>query len=258
MDLHSFDEHCLELLNETPKVISRHCFRSAINHLKRAEKLFDIDSSMAAFRCYTAEEEAATGLMHCLKERGYLNAEQLKPKDHFHKNAFIPYFSILCQFIEDSFRAYGVEIDLLVKKTADGSRHIALEVQMISDGGAVKLIPDPPFNFSFVHEGKRFSYKKQIDKFKEAKDVKGKMEAYLRQEANKRNLLLYASAQGFPSEMKVTPKFFPAYQSRVMAMVRTYLMIQPYKELQPFVQDSLDAFLMMISSLKMDDVHESV
>ncbi|MCE9569066.1 MAG: hypothetical protein K8R10_03495 [Rhodocyclales bacterium] len=256
MDLHSFDVHCLELLEKSPNKISRHCFRSAINHLQRAEKLFDIDNPMAAFRCYTAEEEAASGLMHCLKEGGYLNSSELKPQYHLHKSALIPFFSILCQFIEDSFRQYGIEIDLLMRES-NARKYIALEVAMASSIGPVKFAPHPPFNFSFVHEGKSISYRQQIDKFVESKDAR-EIKDCLRQEANKRNKVLYATPQGFLASIEITPKFLPAYWRRVMAMLRAYLMIEPYKEPQPFVQDSLNAFLAMVISLKQEDLHEAV
>lgn len=128
---------------------------------------------------------------------------------------------------------------------------------MLSSAGPVRLIPEPPFNFAFVHEGKRFSYKQQIDKFVKARDAKEIREC-LRKEANKRNQLLYATPKGFPSQIEITAKFFPAYWRRVMAMLRAYLMIEPYKEPQPFVQDSLDAFLAMVISLKQEDLHEKV
>jgi len=98
LDLTSFDQSCFELLEALPRTQSRASMRSAINHLRRAEVLFPIDRPMAAFRCYTAEEEAASGLMHCLKERRYANAERLNPRNHIQKNAVIPFFSILRSF----------------------------------------------------------------------------------------------------------------------------------------------------------------
>lgn len=97
LKLSDFDCKCIELLEALPNRHSKHCFRSAINHLERAEKLLLIDSSMAVFRCFTAEEEAASGLMYCLKDRGYSNAEKLKQQDHVQKNAVIQFFNILCQ-----------------------------------------------------------------------------------------------------------------------------------------------------------------
>ena len=165
-------------------------------------------------------------------------------------------FSILCQFIEDSFKQYGIEIDLLIRES-DARKYVALEVAMASSIGPVKFVPEPPFNFSFIYEGKSFSYRQQIDKFVKSKDAK-EIKDCLRQEANKRNEVLYATPRGFPFSIEITPKFFPAYWRRVMAMLRAYLMIEPYKERQPFVQDSLNAFLAMVISFKLEDLHETV
>ncbi len=112
MELQDFDKKCLELLEQIPNKQSKHCFRSAMNHLERAETLFPIDRSMAVFRCFTAEEEAASGLMYCLKDKRYKNAEKLNPRNHVQKNAVIQFFSILCQFVEDRFRGFGIDMYL--------------------------------------------------------------------------------------------------------------------------------------------------
>lgn len=256
MKLTNFDQECLALLEKCPDRFSKHCFRSAINHLNRAEKLFDIDSSMAVFRCITAEEEAATGLIYCLKECNYANADYLKPKNHIHKGAVIPYFGILCQFIEDSFRQYGIEIDLCLKDV-NGHIQLKLEVLMALNNSLTQFIPEPPLNFAFAYEGKRFSYKKQIDSLVKSKGGV-EIRKYLQDQANQRNLLLYATPKGFPSEIQIPSKFLPAYQKRVIAMLRAYLLTQPYKEIQPFVQDSLDAFLAMIASLELNNLHDDV
>ena len=102
MDLTSFDQSCLELLEESPRTRSRASMRSAINHLRRAELLMSIDRPMAVFRCYTAEEEAASALIYCLKERRYVNADRLNPRNHIQKNAVIPFLSILKRFYDES------------------------------------------------------------------------------------------------------------------------------------------------------------
>ena len=78
----------------------------------------------------------------------------------------------------------------------------------------------------------------------------------LKKVANQRNLLLYANQQGFPSEVDIEDKFFPAYQKRVLTLLRTYLMIDPYQENQLFVQDALDAFLSMLKKQNFDDLHD--
>ena len=43
-----------------------------------------------------------------------------------------------------------------------------------------------------------------------------------------------------------------------MALVRAYLLVQPYQEQLSFVQDALDAFLAMLGELKENDLHEDV
>lgn len=256
MDLTSLDGHCLELLKALPKYHSKQCFRSAINHIELAEKLYPYDSSMSVFRCITAEEEAASGLIRCLQEIGYINANKLSPKNHRHKHAVIPFFKIMCQFIEDSFRQFEITNDLVIVEES-GIKKLRLVVEIQANGQPVTFIPDPPLNFAFEHEGKRLSYKNQIESLVSSKGV-ANISKHIEESANLRNLILYASSQSVPSTVKVEGKFFGAYQSRVFAMLRTYLMIIPYKEKLPFVQDSLDAVLQMLGSLEQDNIHPDI
>jgi hypothetical protein len=256
MELNSFDAHCLEMLEAIPKRHSKQCFRSAINHLKLAEYVYPHDKSMGIFRYITAEEEAASGLIRCLKEVGYDNADKLNPRKHPHKHSVIPFFRIMCQFIEDSFRQFGITNDLEVFEEG-GKKKLRLVTQMLMNEQPITFVPEPPLNFAFEHQGKRFSYKSQMEKLISSKGaatiIKHNEEA-----ANLRNLLLYASPEGCPSPVQVEEKFFAAYQSRVFAMLRAYLMIVPYKEKMPFVQDSLDAALNMMGLVKFDDIHDDV
>jgi len=76
---------------------------------------------------------------------------------------------------------------------------------------------------------------------------------HLRELANKRNLVLYAGPKGYPHDLEITEKFFPAYCARVMAMLRAYLLIQPHAEQQPYVQQSLDSFLEMLGLLTFNE-----
>lgn len=253
MEFQDFDNKCIELLATRPNRQSKHCFRSAINHLERAEILFPIDNPMAVFRCFTAEEEAASGLMYCLKDKRYKNAEKLDPRNHVHKNVVIQFFGILSQFVEDQFRRFGIEM-LLNMAENNGSRNLFLEVRMDFGKGPTTFIPTPPLNFKLLHEDKRFSYKEQIEKLVESKEAK-EIGSYLRAIANQRNMVLYASQKGFPSEIEIEDKFFPAYKKRVLALLRAYLMIDPYEENQCFVQDALDAFLAMLIKYKFEDLH---
>lgn len=258
MNINDFDKRSLELLKELPNRQSKHCFRSAINHLELAEKLFQIDSSMAVFRCITAEEEAATGLIYCLKDRGYINADKLNPRNHVHKNAFIPFLRVLCQFVEDSFKQYQIET-FLCHKIDNKKVRLKFEASMISNGQQIHFAPEPPFNFELLHEGKQFSYKPQIQKLVKSKNVKN-IKKHIEENAELRNKVLYATPKGFPAKIKIEDNFFPTYLSRVIALLRTYLLIEPYKIHQPFVQDSLNALLAMINTINPEvvNLHEHV
>jgi len=251
MELTEFDQSCIELLDMSPKKWSRACFRSAINHLRRAEAIMSIDRPMAVFRCYTAEEEAASGLMHCLMERRYPNAHRLNPRDHVHKNAVIPLFSILKKFFDESLGVHGVK-PLIQLREVDGRKQLFLALPMIVNGETLLFLPDPPLNFSVSNQAKRVSYNKHIDDYVRSRGAK-ETSKYLRDLANKRNHVLYAGANGYPGDINITEKFFPACCARVLAMLRAHLLIQPHSEHQSYVQDSLDSFLGMLRLVTFDE-----
>jgi hypothetical protein len=202
---------------------------------------------MAAFRCYTAEEEAASGLVHCLKERRYANADRLKPRNHVHKNAVIPFLTILKKFFDESLGVHGVEPEIQLREV-DGRRQLFLAVPIVVNGEIKEFLPSPPLNFSVSNQARRVSYNKHIDEYVRGRGA-SEIDDHLREIANKRNLVLYAGPNGYPADIEITDKFFPAYCARVLAIVRAYLLIQPHAEQQSYVQDSLDAFLGMLGLL---------
>jgi hypothetical protein len=72
----------------------------------------------------------------------------------------------------------------------------------------------------------------------------------LRERANFRNQILYASATGLPS---VTLNNFLREQRRAVKVnVELFLLIDPYPEHQLFVSQALRAFLKMIDELPPD------
>lgn len=210
-----------------------------------------VDCPMAAFRCYTAEEEAASALMHCLKERRYVNAERLNPKSHKQKNAVIPFLTILKKFYDESLGIHGVEPEIQLR-TLDGVKQLFLAIPITLNGQETEVLPVPPLNFSVVNEAKRFSYSEHVNDYIKSRGAQ-EVDNHLRELANKRNLLLYAGPKGYPHDLEVTDKFFPAYCARVTAMLRGYLLIQPHAEKQPYVQQSLDSFLEMLGLLTFDE-----
>jgi hypothetical protein len=224
--------------------------------LDLAQKIADIDPAMATFRAITGEEEAASGLMHCLKERGYSNAKLLDPRSHVHKNSVIPFFSILGDFHGPFFKAHNIKPIFHIKSDC-GKRRLTIGIPMVINGEPHHAYPIPPLNFGMKIEEKPPSYKKQISEYVESNGAKDIL-SHLRQEANARNEILYASDEGFPVIHQMRDGFLELRQARVFAMLRAYLFIAPYNEIQPFVQDALDAFLAMLGSLKVHDLNEEV
>ena len=254
MDFSPFDLHCRAVLDAMPKRHSRQSLRSALHHLERAAVLVDVDPAMAAFRALTAEEEAATGLMHCLKEKGYSNANLLKPKEHVQKNAISPFLDVLgmsfAQTIGIQFGAPRLVLD------GEGDlRRLMLVLPVNLNGEETWAKPIPPLNFTVTINGKTPLYRAEIERLVEAKGRKSIVE-YLKMQANQRNLLLYAGPEGYPGEVTVPDGFYDARRGRVLALLRAYLLIQPYEDKMTFVQDSLDAFLAMVGALKHTDLPE--
>ena len=242
------------MLDASPNRQSRHCLRSALSHLEKAHLLKGVDLAMAAFRALTAEEEAASAIMHCLKEHGYRNANLLKPKDHLQKNAISPFFDVLgMSFSQTLGSQFGNPI-LQLEDEGD-KRRLMIGLKIGGSDNEQIAFPIPPLNFMATVDGKPLSYRPEIERLVEIRGRKD-IVTYLREQANRRNKLLYAGSEGYPSEVELPDNFFENRQVRVLAMLRAYLLIQPYAEQLTFVQASLDAYLAMLGALKETDLHE--
>lgn len=256
MKLTEFDMKCLDLLAAMPDRHSKHCFRSALFHIEKAESLYDIDPAMAAFRAITAEEEAGSGLMHCLKERGYIGSELLKPKDHFYKNSIPPFFDVLAKFFSQIFNVLDHSPTLVIGHK-DGKERLKMALPLLVSGELIFAYPNPPLQFSVKGDGKPPTYKNQIQELVESKGTRT-IRKHLKERANMRNKILYAGPDGYPSNINVTNSFYTSRHFRVLSLIKAYLLIQPYKEKIIFVQDALSAFLYMIEQSDIQELHTDV
>lgn len=256
MELTPFDSKCRDLIEAMSRVHSRACFRNAFHHLQLAEKIKPSDPLMAAFRALTAEEEAASGLMYCLKERGYLNANLLKPKDHAYKNAVMPFLAILGMFFGEILEGKGLEPKFHLR-TFEGETRLTLMLPITVAGEEQWAYPVPPLNFGVSSDAKRLSYRRQVKAYLNAKGASDVL-SYVREQANARNRILYAGPEGYPHAIELPADFYSERLRRVVILLRAYLFIQPYQEQQPFVQSALDAFLALLGSLKAHDLHEEL
>lgn len=248
--LTDFQKKCVALMNAAPHTHATHCFRSALDHLERAEALREFDPAMACFRAITAEEEAASGVMLCLREMMYPKAEALKRTNHRHKHAVFPFLQVLKLFFEQTFAKHCTEYRLHIKKQ-DGADRLLLALNVKVNEVIQWAYPIPPLNFDAKYpntdEAPDFSY--QIDQQIKARG-KATIRAFVSEEANLRNKVLYASPSGGPAIGSLDVRFLNERRTRVLAMIYLYLLVYPYQEHQPFVSQALDAFVKLLAQLE--------
>jgi hypothetical protein len=248
--LTGFHNKCVELINAAPRTHAVNCFRSALYHLELAELLREVDPAMAIFRGITAEEEAASGVMRCMIEMGYPRSEQLNPRDHAHKHAVYPYLQVLQLFFGQTlmpdFKKYNLHV-----KEVDGVARLTLALNVKIYGQEQLAYPIPPLNFGvrYPDTDEIPDYSFQINQLVAAKG-KDTVKAFLKKEANLRNEILYAHADGYPTIPSLDIGFLVERRSRVMATIYLYLLVYPYLEHQPFVVQALASFVKMLQQLK--------
>ena len=247
-----FQLNCKALLKSLPKSHSKNCFYSAFDHLEKAEAISSVDPAMSIFRAITAEEEAASGLMHGLRELRYPRADQLNPRNHVHKHAVMPFLRVLGlfhgQLFERSIKHYRLHI-----KDEEGQRRLMLTFPVVVNGEEHWAYPLPPLNFG-VRQGEAGippTYESQITTFVNAHGANDIVK-YLKGEANLRNRLLYAAPQGFPVVPQPRPDILQEKAAHVMSLLQAYLLIAPYEEIQPYVRDSIAAFLSMLGLVELE------
>lgn len=241
----SLDVHIIAALEASEKTHAREAMRSAIDHLRRAQPLFSNDVAMAVFRCITATEEAASSLMLLLKEKGYPRADELKRTDHLFKNAMVPFLRILYQRI---LRASDKKFDIDLLVHGHLKQPLGIAVIAHHGNGTSSMVPiNPPLSFLLSDDGLGIDKALDIDAFIKREGA-ATVAAYLKQEANFRNRLLYASPAGIPQVQIDQEKYFPAKQQAVRTMLCAYLLIEPFGP-QPTAIHALGAYLDLIKSV---------
>jgi hypothetical protein len=252
-DYSEFEIACLDLRDEIPKLRSRHCFNSAITHLKKAKELLDLDNEMSAFRAITAEEEASSGLMYCLKEIGYDNADKLNPRDHSFKYALIVFLDAVARHLSSMQEQQGFEVSLVLDEDISPKR---LKVKINNDAihKGFSVFPDPPLHFISAIGMAPRSFQKEIKNL-EALLKTDDIVKHIKDVANFRNKLLYASEKGYPRVTRPNHKLLESKRARVVTLYMIYLLIWPYREKQLFVQQCINSLLVMLNRIPLGDLH---
>lgn len=208
-------------------------------HLRKAWTLHPIDTEMSLFRAITAGEEAATAVIRALNVRKYPNAERLKERQHPHKAAIT---AIADKNIAMPTLSLRVEGEPRIKLSIDIAGQAGLDEPMSGT-------PDEPFNWSFRSDGtgafKPHDFSEELAALASEKGARN-VEAYVVNEANRRNRLLYASDQGIPS-VAFADSLLLGRRQRVTVMLMITIAILQTKMHQPLLVQCLDALLRTIA-----------
>lgn len=244
-----FDRECIEMLGEGSQLQEKQCFQSAIQHIELAQKLLDIDSAMCAFRLITAEEEAASGLMFCLKRLSYPESEFLLPHDHQYKHALFQFVSVISEFLMGRMKSVVKNMHMHIDPKGP-VRKAFLELEFSEELGGISVAPTPPLNFHMQKaDGDTYNYSLQMAKFVKLKGAKTVKEL-VKKEANYRNKILYASANALPENPIVDASVVEQRRKRVMFLLRIYLLIGPHEQHQMYVTHALKEFVGIMKSVK--------
>lgn len=243
-DIHLRLEEAIEKLNP-PRV--RHACRSALNHLRKAWTLHPIDAEMSLFRAITAEEEAATAVIRALNVRKYPNAEQLKERQHLHKAAIWPFITV----VADKLAEKNIAMPTMSLRV-EGEPRVELSIDIAGQAGLDQPLwgtPIEPFNWTFWSDRtgpfKPHDFSEELAALASQKGARD-IEAYIADEANRRNQLLYASDQGIPS-VAFADSLLIGRRKRVTVMLAVTIAILQTKMHQLFLVQCLDALLRTIA-----------
>ena len=224
----------------------RYCALNSIDHLAKADLIKEIDPEMAFFRGACAEEEAATAIFHSLMRLRYPNADLLKPRDHVQKVAVTPFLWALHRAVDpflDAGFAPRVEV------TGQEEEEILTCSFVVSVTGQ-RAYPVPPLDFSVKDANSEtgYDFTSEIETLKQFGNFKDVLD-YLRNGANQRNRVLYASQNG-PLEVSgpVEP-FLNSQSETVTRLLTVFLLIDCYPQHQSFVVQSLSAFAKMLEKV---------
>ncbi len=254
MPFEAMHVHIEEAIGKLKVPHIRHACRSAFEHLRKAWILHPIDAEMSSFRAITAEEEAASAVIRALRYRAYPNSRRLNDRNHVLKSALWPFITA----ISDAMAEKDIPAPKLSMRV-EGDPRVELSVDVGSLSGMAEPLwatPDEPFNFSMTSDRTgSFKLHDFSDQLAVIADVQGArdIEAHVKEQANMRNRLLYASPEGMPSVAFEDAYLLARRQRVIILLVLTIAIMQTDKH-QLFVVQCLDALLRAISTFDGDEL----
>jgi len=258
---------------------------NAVTHLRRAWEIRRIDEQMSAFRAITAEEEASTALLLLLRERGYPDACRLSFRDHVVKHAIFPFIVEIGQFLApisallsprltvDELSDGGHQLDVIYTYGGKEFRHhppldlvfhpspidglspeqvlgiparlTNAEITVSTEGAGKWILPER------LSEASR-NFAQMMAARLLAKSSKAGFKTFVKQVreiANQRNSLLYASSAGWPGAVKDIESVLLSRKARTLIILRIYCLLFHYKEHAFLAEQATIAFASVISEL---------
>ena len=229
----------------------KNCAKNSILHLRKAHKVKSIDKEMAALGAITAEEEAASSLFYCLKNRQYKNAGHLSFRSHVHKQALYPFIQSVSIFLErvSKIDKFPFEEFRLSHVETDGRNAIKLGLKLKNHDGYIE--PIPPLHFTmFDSKNGPVTFEEEFQEIVTDQAFKN-VKKYIKNIANQRNLLLYANNSGLPEVKGDINRYLEEQKNKVLIILNLILLIDPWRDegLSLFVQQALDSFLIILDKL---------
>ncbi|MGD1906616.1 MAG: hypothetical protein ACFB0C_11560 [Leptolyngbyaceae cyanobacterium] len=258
LDLNRFDKEVVRYLQSLTGRV-HHAAMNALRHLERAKAIAGIDPEMAAFRAITAEEEAATAFFSSLKQLRHKNSKKLNYRDHKLKAGLSPFITVVHHQIHEIFPLL-LEGRLKWENLSSNKEVRRLRLIIKINGVRGWIMPEPPLNFrlSDSDSNEPTYFESQINKLSQGVG-KEKALDHIKEIANLRNKLLYASDTGYLRLNKERIlEDIEACNQRVFRILRILCLVHPYKEHALFVQQCMDSYLLMMERITKEELNNEI
>lgn len=248
MNLSEFEENVVKHIHECSSA-TKHAARSAIRHLERASQLATSMPELAVFSAITAEEESATAIFHALKRRGYDGAQQLNVRNHRQKTALHPFLLAVEKLFAELESVHEPHLEFNSELSPDGTELLRIRHTVIGpDGNPLWAYTNPPLEFSVSVNNVVHDFGAELAQLATENNAASAIR-YVEKLANRRNLALYASPNGIPHMEGSVEPFLGYRKSVVFSHLMVVLLIEPHAQRQSFVQQSLTAFLKLLTKM---------
>ena len=235
-----------EMILKAPVPLCRNAARSAINYLRRAWRIREIDPPLAMFCCITAEEEAVRAIFHSLHRHGYAQSDKLNWHNHRQKAVVAPFLYAIGEMLRD-LRGFSMSI---VPSDVGGRKQLRLRaLGTAPNGQAVAVYPDPPLHGTASVDGQAPELLSEMTKAYGGSDLPNLRKA-MRVRANERNQWLYATEKGLPGVTGPIDAPVALYRQNVFTLLVFFILVDEHASVQGLAQQALTEFLRVLDELR--------